>query len=40
MNLAEKADLAPHDLLEVLGLGAMACPLFAQKGPGIEVRAV
>ncbi|KAF5842054.1 NAD binding domain of 6-phosphogluconate dehydrogenase-domain-containing protein [Dunaliella salina] len=36
MSLADKAGLAQGDLLEVLGLGAMACPMFAQKGPTIQ----
>lgn len=33
LALAEKAGLAPEDLLDVLGAGALANPLFALKGP-------
>jgi glyoxylate/succinic semialdehyde reductase len=38
MSLAEGAGLSQPDLLEVLGLGAMACPMFAQKGPTIQAK--
>ena len=31
MALTDKAGLKQSDLVEVLGLGAMACPLFAMK---------
>lgn len=33
--LAEGAGLQKRDVVEVLGLGAMACPLFALKGPAM-----
>lgn len=39
MTLTEKAGLKQSDLLEVLGLGAMANPMFAMKGPSISSRA-
>ncbi|XP_071951517.1 uncharacterized protein [Antedon mediterranea] len=35
MALAEKAGLNQADLLEVIDLGAMSCPLFRGKGKGI-----
>jgi glyoxylate/succinic semialdehyde reductase len=38
MALADKAGLAQSDLLEVLSLGAMANPMFALKGPAMQVR--
>lgn len=38
MSLAERAGLAQQDLLEVLGLGAMANPMFALKGPALMKR--
>ncbi|KAF8073093.1 NPF8.3 [Scenedesmus sp. PABB004] len=38
LALADKAGLAQADLIEVLGLGAMANPMFALKGPGISAR--
>lgn len=37
--LAGAAGLSHDDLLEVLGLGAMACPMFALKGPALQQRA-
>ncbi|KAL6763321.1 hypothetical protein V8C86DRAFT_2498832 [Haematococcus lacustris] len=39
MALAEQAGLAQGDLLEVLGLGAMANPMFAMKGPSMQAHA-
>lgn len=33
--LAEGAGLETKDVVEVVGLGAMACPLFALKGPAM-----
>ncbi|GFH08343.1 uncharacterized protein HaLaN_03288 [Haematococcus lacustris] len=39
MALAEQAGLAQGDLLEVLGLGAMANPMFAMKGPSMQTHA-
>eukprot|EP00878_Enallax_costatus_P037401 GHUV01042241.1.p2 GENE.GHUV01042241.1~~GHUV01042241.1.p2 ORF type:complete len:131 (+),score=59.28 GHUV01042241.1:961-1353(+) len=38
MALAQKSGLQQHDLLEVLGLGAMANPMFALKGPNLVHR--
>eukprot|EP00879_Flechtneria_rotunda_P023470 GHRR01024826.1.p1 GENE.GHRR01024826.1~~GHRR01024826.1.p1 ORF type:complete len:256 (+),score=98.14 GHRR01024826.1:252-1019(+) len=38
MALADKAGLQQPDLLEVLGLGAMANPMFALKGPSLTQR--
>lgn len=35
MVLADKSGLKSEDLLEVLSLGAIACPMFALKGPGM-----
>ncbi|CAG9464944.1 unnamed protein product [Pedinophyceae sp. YPF-701] len=35
MALAEKTGLKKETMVEVLGLGAMACPLFALKGPAM-----
>jgi glyoxylate/succinic semialdehyde reductase len=35
MSLAEKSDLKQDVLLDVLSKGAMACPLFAMKGPSM-----
>ena len=39
MALAERSGLRQGDLLEVLGLGAMASPMIALKGPAIMQRA-
>ncbi|KAG2488739.1 hypothetical protein HYH03_012738 [Edaphochlamys debaryana] len=39
MALADKAGLEQSALLEILGLGAMANPMFALKGPAIQARA-
>ncbi|PNH10975.1 putative oxidoreductase GLYR1 [Tetrabaena socialis] len=39
MALADKSGLEQTALLEILGLGAMANPMFAMKGPGIMQRA-
>jgi glyoxylate/succinic semialdehyde reductase len=36
--LAEGAGLQKEDVVEVLGLGAMACPMFALKGPAMAAR--
>lgn len=38
MALADKAGLQQTHLLEVLGLGAMANPMFALKGPALMAR--
>lgn len=38
MSLADKAGLKQDDLLDVLGLGAMANPMFAMKGPNLITR--
>lgn len=38
MALADVAGLSQSDLLEVLGLGAMANPMFALKGPALQAR--
>lgn len=38
MALAERSGLKQGDLLDVLGLGAMACPMIALKGPGLVAR--
>lgn len=38
MALADKSGLQQQDLLEVLGLGAMANPMFALKGPSLIQR--
>jgi len=38
MALADRSGLKQSDLLEVLGLGAMACPMIALKGPGLQQR--
>jgi glyoxylate/succinic semialdehyde reductase len=38
MALADKAGLSQGDLLEVLGLGAMANPMFSLKGPSVVQR--
>jgi glyoxylate/succinic semialdehyde reductase len=38
MALAEASGLRQSDLLEVMSLGAMACPMFALKGPGLAQR--
>ncbi|GBF88845.1 glyoxylate succinic semialdehyde reductase-like [Raphidocelis subcapitata] len=38
MALAEASGLRQSDLLEVLSLGAMACPMFALKGPALAQR--
>lgn len=38
MALADRAGLAQSDLLDVLGLGAMANPMFALKGPALQQR--
>jgi len=38
MALADKAGLSQGDLLEVLGLGAMANPMFSLKGPSLMQR--
>lgn len=38
MALCEKAMLKQSDLLEVLGLGAMASPLVSLKGPSMSAR--
>jgi len=35
LQLAKDAGLQPQDVVEILGLGAMACPLFALKGPAM-----
>jgi hypothetical protein len=35
MSLASKSDLQQDVLLDVLSKGAMACPLFAMKGPSM-----
>ena len=35
ITLAESSDLDTKQLIEVLGLGAMACPMFALKGPAM-----
>jgi 3-hydroxyisobutyrate dehydrogenase-like beta-hydroxyacid dehydrogenase len=37
MALADKSGLSQSDLLEVLSLGALANPMFALKGPSIQV---
>ncbi|KAG2432149.1 hypothetical protein HXX76_009072 [Chlamydomonas incerta] len=39
MALADKSGLEQSALLEILGLGAMANPMFAMKGPAIMARA-
>lgn len=33
--LAERSGLQPAEVVDVLGLGAMACPMFALKGPAM-----
>ncbi len=38
ISLADKSGLKQSDLLEVLGLGALANPMFALKGPAIQAR--
>lgn len=38
MALADRSGLRQSDLLEVLGLGAMACPMIALKGPALTAR--
>ena len=38
MALADASGLEQSDLLEVLSLGAMACPMFALKGPSVAAR--
>ena len=38
MALADASGLRQSDLMEVLGLGAMACPLIALKGPALQAR--
>lgn len=38
MALADKGGLSQGDLLEVLSLGAMACPMIAMKGPAVQAR--
>ncbi len=38
MALAERAGLAQSDLVEVLGLGAMANPMFSLKAPAVMAR--
>lgn len=35
IHLADRAALNPSTLVEILGLGAMACPLVAGKGPAM-----
>lgn len=35
LTLAKDAGLKTKDVVEILGLGAMACPLFALKGPAM-----
>lgn len=35
LALAEACDLSKQDVLDVLDLGAMACPLYKMKGPGL-----
>jgi glyoxylate/succinic semialdehyde reductase len=35
MALSEKAGLKQQDVLDVMGLGALACPLVAMKGPAM-----
>jgi glyoxylate/succinic semialdehyde reductase len=37
--LAEASGLKKEDMVEVLGLGAMACPMFKLKGPAMAARA-
>eukprot|EP00041_Stephanoeca_diplocostata_P021036 m.481953 g.481953 ORF g.481953 m.481953 type:complete len:291 (-) comp21720_c0_seq1:261-1133(-) len=38
MHLSNKAGLDPATLVEILGLGAMAAPLYKVKGPGMVAR--
>jgi glyoxylate/succinic semialdehyde reductase len=38
MALAEASDLKHEDLVEILGLGAMACPMFALKAGNVQKR--
>jgi glyoxylate/succinic semialdehyde reductase len=38
MALADKAGLSQSDLLDVLGLGAIANPMFSLKGPALQER--
>lgn len=35
IHLADRAALNPSTLVEILGLGAMACPLVTGKGPAM-----
>lgn len=39
MALADASGLRQGDLAEVLGLGAMACPMFALKAASVQARA-
>lgn len=38
LSLADKAGLQQQDVLDVLALGAIACPMFGVKGPAMIAR--
>ena len=39
LSLAEKSGLRGQDVLDVLALGAIACPMYGVKGPAMIARA-
>lgn len=39
LSLADKSGLQQQDVLDVLALGAISCPMFAVKGPAMIARA-